>query len=205
MPQITKPDTLNVVWADQGMKIKPEDSKILRGWIEEIPPLQFFNWLDSRQDQAIAHINQHGIPVWDAVTEYQAGKSYVQGANGTVYRCTFTNFGNDPISSQSYWEEAFTSTESATALQRFIGYEVQSASFSASPNSRYYIAAPLVVTLPLTGTVGQVVTLVKRPNLNITVRVSSGVIVTSSGSDANVIYDIDDEVNFVFNGTSWEV
>ena len=205
MPQITKPDTLNVVWADQGMKIKPEDSKILRGWVEEIPPLQFFNWLDSRQDQALAHINQHGIPVWDAVTEYQAGKSYVQGSDGTVYKCLSTNFGYDPISNPAQWEEAFVSINSESGRQEYIGYVAQSTSFAAIANTRYYALTPLTVTLPSTASVASVVTIAKRPNITVTVKSETGEISTNVGSDSTVIFDINDEVNFVFNGSVWEV
>lgn len=205
MPQITKPDTLNVVWADQGMKIKPEDSKILRGWVEEVPPLQFFNWLDSRQDQALAHINQHGIPVWDAVTEYQANKSYVQGSDGVIYKCIATNFGHDPISSPSYWEEAFVSINSESGRQEYIGYVAQSTSFAAVANTRYYALAPLTVTLPDTASVASVVTLAKRPNITVTVKVNTGTISTNVGADSTIIFDINDEVNFVFNGSVWEV
>ena len=205
MPQITKPDTLNVVWADQGMKIKPEDSKILRGWVEEVPPLQFFNWLDSRQDQALAHINQHGIPVWDAVTEYQANKSYVQGSDGTVYKCLSTNFGYDPISNPAQWEEAFVSINSESGRQEYIGYVAQSTSFAAIANTRYYALTPLTVTLPDSASVASVVTLSKRPNIAVTVKVNTGTISTSVGADSTIIFDINDEVNFVFNGSVWEV
>jgi len=205
MPQITKPDTLNVVWADQGMKIKPEDSKILRGWIEEVPPLQFFNWLDSRQDQALAHINQHGIPVWDAVTEYQANKSYVQGSDGVIYKCIATNFGYDPISNPSYWVEAFVSINSESGRQEYIGYVAQSTSFTAIANTRYYALAPLTVTLPSTASVASVVTIAKRPKITVTVKSETGEISTNVGSDSTVIFDINDEVNFVFNGSVWEV
>ena len=205
MPQITKPNTLNVVWADQGMKIKPEDSKILRGWVEEVPPLQFFNWLDSRQDQALAHINQHGIPVWDAVTEYQAGKSYVQGSDGTVYKCLSTNFGYDPISNPAQWEEAFVSINSESGRQEYIGYVAQSTSFAAIANTRYYALAPLTVTLPDSASVASVVTLAKRPNISVTVKVNTGTISTNVGADSTIIFDINDEVNFVFNGSVWEV
>src|SRR5690554_8150794 len=78
MPQISKPNSLNKIWAAGGDRATPLDGKISSGWQIEIPPRQWFNWLDNRQDQAIAHFNQHGIPVWDDQTEYQAGKSYVQ-------------------------------------------------------------------------------------------------------------------------------
>jgi len=106
MAEITKPD-LSLIWASSGDVLKPSDSKIQSGWAVEIPPRQWFNWLDNRQDQAIAHINQHGIPVWDDTTEYIAGKSYVQSpASGEIFRAVQTNIGRNPDTdaNDTYWE-----------------------------------------------------------------------------------------------------
>lgn len=136
MPQISKPNTLNKIWAAGGDRATPLDSKISSGWQIEIPPRQWFNWLDNRQDQAIAHFNQHGIPVWDDQTEYQAGKSYVQDpGNGLVYRCTVTNTGNQPALTPSHWTVAFA--DAATAFsesQADAKYLAQSSNLADVPN-----------------------------------------------------------------------
>lgn len=112
MPQITKPSNLNLTWASAGDVLDPGNTKYATGWQVEIPPRQWFNYLDNRQDTAIAHINQHGIAVWDADTEYQEDKSYVQGpTNGTVYRCVQTHINQNPETdiSNTYWIIAFAS------------------------------------------------------------------------------------------------
>lgn len=112
MAQILKPSNLSLIWASAGDALDPGATKYATGWTVEIPPLQTFNYLDSRQDQAIAHINQHGVPVWDATTEYQEDKSYVQGStNGTIYRCVQTHTNQDPETdvSNTYWIIAFAS------------------------------------------------------------------------------------------------
>lgn len=112
MAQILKPSDLSLIWASAGDALDPGTTKYATGWTVEIPPLQTFNYLDSRQDQAIAHINQHGVPVWDAATEYQEDKSYVQGSNnGTIYRCVQTHTNQDPETdvSNTYWVIAFAS------------------------------------------------------------------------------------------------
>lgn len=206
MSEILKPDNLSTIWAESGDKIKPEDSKILQGWVVEVPTNQAFNYVDHRQDKALAHINQHGIPVWDAMTRYIAKKSFVQGSNGVIYRCLIDNFGQDPTLLGSYWEEAFATVDGEQALSRFVGYSAQSTSFAAVANTRYYVLAPLVVTLPSTAVVGQTVTLVKKPNLSPTVVVEGGgKIFTGIGQADSIIFDIEDEVNFVFNGSAWEV
>lgn len=110
MAEQLKPSDINKVWASGGDVLTPTDSKITTGWEVEIPPRQFFNWLDNRQDRAISHINQHGVCVWDNVTEYQANKSYVQGpTNGTIYRCVATHAAQNPETdvTNTYWQVAF--------------------------------------------------------------------------------------------------
>lgn len=96
MANITKPSDINKIWSASGDIISPSDTKITNGWAVEIPPRQWFNWLDNKQDQAIAHMNQHGIAVWDNTTEYQAGTSYVQGSNGNIYKALTTNININP-------------------------------------------------------------------------------------------------------------
>lgn len=110
MTAISKPTDLNKIWASGGDVLTPSDSKIGTGWEVEIPPRQWFNWLDNRQDQAIAHFNQYGVAVWDSVTEYQANKSYTQGpTNGTIYRCVSTHTNQNPETdlTNTYWQVAF--------------------------------------------------------------------------------------------------
>lgn len=112
MALITKPVNLSLTWASGGDVLNPGDTKYATGWQVEIPPRQWFNYLDNRQDTALAHINQHGVVVWDNATEYQADKSYVQGVtNGTIYRCVQTHTNQDPELDVSnvYWITAFAS------------------------------------------------------------------------------------------------
>ena len=110
MTEVIKPD-VRLMWASVGDKITPSDSLIQSGWTtNNPPPRQTFNWIDNRQDQMLAHVNQHGIPVWDANTDYLAGKSYVQGSvDGILYRCKLNHIGQQPEFdvSNTYWELAF--------------------------------------------------------------------------------------------------
>lgn len=121
MADIALPD-LSLLWASAGDVLKPSDSKIQQGWQPEIPARQWFNWLDNRQDEAIAHIAQHGIAVWSPTLEYQAGKSYVQGSDGLVYKALTTHINISPVGgAEGNWESAFitaaTATQVATAAQ----------------------------------------------------------------------------------------
>lgn len=110
MPNILKPNKLNLLWASGGDILDPGDTKYQTGWGVEVPPRQWENYIQNKQDQAIAHINQHGIAVWDAETEYQADTSYAQGAtNGTIYRAKVTHAGQNPEldTLNTYWDIAF--------------------------------------------------------------------------------------------------
>ena len=116
MSEILKPSNLSLTWASGGDILNPGDSKYTQGWEVEIPPRQWFNYLDNRQDEAIAHINQHGIAVWDSSTEYQASKSYVQGSNGNVYRALTTNTNIDPVlDAGTNWQPLFITRLATTS------------------------------------------------------------------------------------------
>lgn len=108
MPLFAKPQ-FNSVWAATGTRLTPDPAKISQGWIVEIPPHEYENWSQNRQDALLAHINQVGIPMWDATVEYQAGKSYIQGTtSGTIYRAVNTNTNVNPeLDIQGNWVVAF--------------------------------------------------------------------------------------------------
>lgn len=109
MSEISKPD-YQYLWSSGGSVVAPSNVKIQTGWTAEVPPFQWENWSQNRQDQAIAHVLQHGISVWDAATEYQAGKSYVTGSNGRIYVAIQTNTNQNPVTdtSEVYWTTTLT-------------------------------------------------------------------------------------------------
>lgn len=118
MALIVKPTGLEKIWASGGVKETPADSKITQGHVVELPAYQYVNWLVNKQDTFIAHVNQMGIPVWDAVTEYQGGKSYAQGSDGVVYKALLTNTNvvpSNPLNSTT-WVKAFEDFGSVAAL-----------------------------------------------------------------------------------------
>lgn len=113
MTLITKPD-FTYVWASGGTIVAPNDAKKQLGWLAEAPPFQYDNWLQNRQDQMLAHINQRGIPAWDGLTNYEAaGLSYVQGSDGKIYKSVATSGPattvQDPTTdaTDTYWTVAF--------------------------------------------------------------------------------------------------
>lgn len=191
MPEYQKPTSLGVIWADGGDKIKPSDDKIQTGWLPEIPTRQNFNWLDNRQDQFNAHVNQHGIPVWDIYTPYLASKSYTQGSNGIIYRAKKDNLAIDPAADLTnvYWEEAFVTADGYFGGKRYVGYESFSSDLTAVANHRYFLTSPATVTLPAVANQGDAIVVAKR----------SGIIVQVG--TFNLQYG--DEATFVFDNGSW--
>jgi microcystin-dependent protein len=109
MPNISKPADMSSIWASAGNSVAPSAAKIAQGWVVELPPYQTANFIANRQDSFNAHVNQHGIPVWDNATEYQGGVSYSKGSNGVIYKCLATNTGLDPTNpnNSSSWVRAF--------------------------------------------------------------------------------------------------
>ena len=141
MALITKPVNLSLTWASGGDVLNPGDTKYATGWQVEIPPRQWFNYLDNRQDTALAHINQHGIAVWDSATEYQysvgGAKSLVMGSNGTIYRALTVNTNQDPTTTVgTHWEIAFANAgDFYTKVQSDANYLAKTQNLADLPNT----------------------------------------------------------------------
>ena len=108
MPKFDKPANLNTIWASEALSqnnVYPSVSYAEEGWLQVKPPYQYENALNFKHDQMLAHLNQLGIPEWDSTTEYQAGKSYVQGSNNVVYKCIQTHINKNPATAgnEAFW------------------------------------------------------------------------------------------------------
>lgn len=118
--EISKPD-FSFQWASGGAIVAPSDVKIQTGWTAEVPPFQWENFAQNRQDNAILHLFQKGISEWDVGSNYyfttSGVRSYVQGSDGGIYVAVQDSVGQDPISSPTYWKSAFiTDTTLNSAL-----------------------------------------------------------------------------------------
>lgn len=147
MSEISKPD-YTYLWSSGGAAVAPSNVKIQTGWTAEVPPFQWENWSQNRQDQAIAHILQHGISNWDALTEYQytvgGSKSLVMGSNGVVYRAIQTSVNQNPVSAPTYWEVAF-----ATAGDTYTKAQVNAKTTVASTAEAQALSSDTVLLSPL--------------------------------------------------------
>ena len=89
MVDIIRPN-FGTVWAASGEKLSPTEIKLQGGWIQELMPYQYQNFLQNRVDNAITYLLQKGVPEWDAAQEYTANKSVVT-YSGQLYMAITTN------------------------------------------------------------------------------------------------------------------
>ena len=100
---VNKPDINYGIWASNGDVAVPSSEKVEIGHIVEKPKKEIVNWIENRQDQFMAYINQVGIPEWDSKTTYKANISFVN-RSGTVYKAKSQNIDKDPTLNQDIWE-----------------------------------------------------------------------------------------------------
>ena len=100
---VNKPDINYGIWASNGDVAVPSSEKVEIGHIVEKPKKEIVNWIENRQDQFMAYLNQVGIPEWDSKTTYKANVSFVN-RSGTVYKAKSQNIDKDPTLNQDIWE-----------------------------------------------------------------------------------------------------
>lgn len=117
-PSITFP------WASGGAIVAPSDVKIQTGWTAEVPPFQWENYLQNRQDNGLLHLFQKGISVWSATENYyftvNGERSYVQGSNGIIYVALAPSLNQNPVTdvSNTYWR-IYTPYGGVLAIRQF--------------------------------------------------------------------------------------
>ena len=100
---VNKPDINYGIWASNGDVAVPSSEKVEIGHIVEKPKKEIVNWIENRQDQFMAYLNQVGIPEWDSKTTYKGNISFVN-RSGTVYKAKSQNIDKDPTLNQDIWE-----------------------------------------------------------------------------------------------------
>lgn len=121
MAEINKPD-YTFLWSSGGAIVSPSNVKIQTGWTAEVPPFQWENWSQNRQDNAIVHLFQKGISEWDIASNYyfttSGTRSYVQGSDGTIYVAVADSIGQNPTTdvSETYWKVAFADNSTSFTI-----------------------------------------------------------------------------------------
>lgn len=135
--EVNKPD-FSYQWASGGAIVAPSNVKVQTGWTAEVPPFQWENWSQNRQDNAILHIFQKGISEWDALSNYyftaSGVRSYVQGSDGNIYVAVADSLGQNPVTdaTDTYWKLAFTSTNPNIGSATKVRMSITTASASAT-------------------------------------------------------------------------
>ena len=100
---MTDKPNLTRVWAKTapgGNVVDPDTvtaGKFAAGWQAEVPPFEYFNFIQKQVTEGLAHINEQGIAVWDEVTPYPVG-GMAKGSDGNVYKALVSQNDNDPVS-----------------------------------------------------------------------------------------------------------
>lgn len=100
MADISKP-IYGESWASTGEKLSPDLVKIQGGWIQEMMPFQYENWIQNRQDVAISYLLQKGVVEWTAEQECVANKTVVT-YQGNLYMATANTTGVAPTTIASW-------------------------------------------------------------------------------------------------------
>lgn len=111
MAEVSRPD-YTFQWSSGGAIVAPSNTKIQTGWTAEVPPFQWENWSQNRQDNAIVHLLQKGISTWSSTQDYyfsvSGPKSYVQGSDGVIYVALQNSTNQNPTTPGStFWKVAF--------------------------------------------------------------------------------------------------
>lgn len=175
MSEISKPD-FTYQWASGGASVAPSNVKIQTGWTAEVPPFQWENWSQNRQDRAITHLLQKGISVWSNTGEYyfttSGERSYVQGSDGNIYVAVADSVGQDPTTdtTDSYWKIAFIDSTALSAAQSLSGSPVGSVnklkmSVTTAAATASLVAESVVVSTTLSGLPYKLTSVSKSINL----------------------------------------
>ena len=99
---MTDKPNLTRVWAKTapgGNVVDPDTvtaGKFAAGWQAEVPPFEYFNFIQKQVTEGLAHINEQGIAIWDTVTVYPVA-ALVKGSDGNIYKCSVSQSGNNPV------------------------------------------------------------------------------------------------------------
>lgn len=95
MAQQTKPD-VNTIWANAGdTGTPPTTFEIGEGWVAEKPPFQKMNWFQNLINKFVKHVNEYGVPAWDANTNY-ANNAITYHLGNYYTSNSADNLGNNP-------------------------------------------------------------------------------------------------------------
>lgn len=150
-----KPTNMRREWAVSapgGNIVDPDTvtaNKFADGWVAEIPPFEFFNFIQNHMTAALAHINDSGVPMWDSVSEYDPGSLVRSTVTGDLYQARVTTTNNEPSVSSTQWARLTSGgalfLDPATVFQGQTNIQVFTASGTYAPSANLKFAEVIVV------------------------------------------------------------
>ena len=178
MVDFTKP-VYGSIWANEGEKLSPDQSKIAMGWIQEMMPYQYENYLQNRTDVALSYLLQKGIAEWSADQEYTANKSVVT-YGGQLYMATATVTNILPTVAASWKKLSATFGVNGAIPITFGG---TGATTAADARTNLGIGSAATVNLPATN--GIVTKLANNSLVARTITGTAGYITVTNGDAVN--------------------
>ena len=174
MADILKPLYGNV-WAEKGEKLSPGNTKIAAGWVKEMMPYQYENFLQNRTDVCISYLLQKGIAEWSNDQEYIANKSVVT-YNGQLYMSTLTTTNILPTTTSS-WKRLTVTFGTNGAIPIAIG----GTGATSAADARINLGMGNAATVDLPSSNGLVAKLANNSLVARTITGTNGYITVSNG------------------------
>lgn len=118
MPTYSRPNYSTGVWSSEGTMYTPTSEKINLGHVVEKPPFEIVNYIENRQDSAIAYLLQVGIADWDQNTTYTTN-AYTS-FNGDVYQAQSQNSDKQPSTNPSIWKIKWAKSDDFESLKAIV-------------------------------------------------------------------------------------
>lgn len=133
------PTNLDVdIWAsgaaEPDFKLDPQSAKYAQGWVVELARVDYENYIQNRQDEAIANIVENGVPHWESTITYQRQSTARSPLDSYVYISINNGVtgGSDPsvdISGNWVRQDKFTSDSILQGVQTFADSTLQNVNF----------------------------------------------------------------------------
>lgn len=115
-----KPNLSEGVWATApATSDTPDSGKVAAGWTVETPPAEWQNWWQNRSDEFMFHMNDYGMPQWDANTTYPLNALTMSA--GIMYKSLQAgNTGQIPASQPTFWQPTLGASPTSALNNDFL-------------------------------------------------------------------------------------
>jgi len=117
----TKSNYITRIWANAGTKVDPTANKYSVGWVVEIPPHEYANFVLNNITQSQAHNNEEGINKWDGATQYPLA-ALAKDSDGFIYKANAANINHQPSVSNN-WDRWGESKDAVTVGTSMVFYQ----------------------------------------------------------------------------------